>query len=107
MEYIGNILYDGKLLCSDRSFVIFGSGMYGRKVLEYLTLNGMKDKLICFCDSDAGLAGNDIEGVPVCQTKDVLMNYRDADYLISGKYAKEMYQILREEGLDRIHFFTS
>lgn len=105
MEYTGNILYDEKLFCTDRSFVIFGSGLYGRKVLEYLTLNGRKDKIICFCDSNAGLEGNDIEGIPVCQTKDALINYRDADYLVSGKYAKEMYQILREAGVDRIHIF--
>ena len=107
MEYIGNILYDEKLSDTDRRFVIFGSGMYGRKVLEYLTLNGMKDKLICFCDSDASLEGSDIEGIPVCYMKNALINYQDADYLVSGKCTKEIYHILRKEGFDRIHIFTS
>lgn len=105
MVYVGNILYDDKLFGPDNGFVIFGSGVFGRKVFEYLELNGMKDKVICFCESDERLAGSNIEGISVRLTKEVLESYPAADYLVSGRYAKEMYQTLKQEHIDRVHIF--
>lgn len=105
MKYVGNILYDDKLLSSNNGFVIFGSGVFGRKVFEYLELNGMKDKVICFCDSDERLEGSEIEGISVRLAREVLASFPAADYLISGRYVKEMYQVLKQENIDRIHIF--
>lgn len=103
MEYVGNILYDDELLESENKFVIFGAGVYGRKVLEYLELNGAKDKIICFCDSNGDLDGESIEEIPVCRTKDVFDKYYDASYIVSGRYSDEMYHVLRENGINKIH----
>ena len=44
-----------------------------------------------------------IEGIPVCQTMDSLQKYPDADYLISGKYVNEMYRMLEENAINKIH----
>lgn len=81
--------------------------MFGRRILEYLILNGMKDKVVCFCDSDDSLDGSAIEDVPIYKTADVLKRYRDAEYLIGGKYFKEMYQTLRKANIEKIHFFIA
>lgn len=63
VEYVGSILYDEKLLKKDNKFVIFGAGLSGRSILSYLDLNGVKENVICFCDSSFELCGLAIEGV--------------------------------------------
>ncbi len=104
MEYVGNIIYDDKLLNKDRKFVIYGAGLYGKKVLQYMDMNGMKDHVICFCNSENKFNVQAIQEVPIVWTKTAIMQYPDADYLICGKYAKEMYQILKENEVCKIHF---
>ena len=103
MEYVGNILYDKKLMDTSKKFVIFGAGIYGRRILKYMDLNGVKGSIICFCDSNTQIGGQYIEEIPVCQVKDVVSQYPDAEYLIAGKYAKEMYQILSENSVRKVH----
>lgn len=105
MEYIGDIIYDDKLAGKDNKLVIFGAGVYGRKVLGYLELNGLRDNIVCFCDSNEALAGQNIGGIPVCMINDVCEKYADAAYLVSGVYAKEMLEILMEKHIRNIHFF--
>lgn len=103
MEYIGNILYDESLLCEKKKLIIFGAGVYGQKILRYLDRNGVRHHVICFCDSNKALNGQYIEGIPVRCPEDVCQQYRNADYLISGKYAKEIYRVLREKSIEKIH----
>lgn len=105
MEYIGDIIYDSKLADKDNKLVIFGAGAYGRKVLRYLELNGLKDNIICFCDSNETLAGQNIGGVPVYMVSDVCERYEDAVYLVSGVYAREMLEILMKKNICKIHLF--
>lgn len=105
MEYIGDIIYDDKLADKDNKLVIFGAGAYGRKVLRYLELNGLRDSIVCFCDSNETLAGQNIRGIPVCIVNDACEKYADAVYLVSGVYAKEMLQILIEKNINKIHYF--
>lgn len=105
MEYMGNILYDGKLSDRSRRFVIFGAGDYGRRVLHYLELNGLKDNVICFCDSDEALEGKKAGGVQIRRAKEIFRKYPEADYLISGRYCREMRRILKMEGIEKIHMF--
>lgn len=103
MEYVGNILYDEKLLFGNDRFVIYGAGMYGRMVLDYLEQNGRKSSVVCFCDSAAALEGAVVGGVPVRRTDAVFRDCPDAHYLVSGTCYKEMYQILRGAGIGKIH----
>ena len=103
MKYIGNILYDEKLSCETKKLIIFGAGVYGRRILRYLDINGIKHHVICFCDSDRTMDGKYIDGIPVRYEEDVCRKYLDADYLISGKYMKEMYQALKEKSIEKIH----
>lgn len=103
MEYVGNILYDEKLMCADKKSIIFGAGTYGKKILQYLELNGLIKNVICFCDSSVKSDKRDVNGIPVYHTKDTIKEFSNADYLVSGKYAKEMYYILKQEGIRKIH----
>lgn len=106
MEYVGNILYDDKIRCRDSRFVIFGAGIYGKKILKYLELNGLIKNVICFCDSSDKLEKCDINGIPVYQTDNVIKEFSDADYLVGGKFAKEMCQTLKDNGIKKIHLFV-
>lgn len=105
MEYVGDMIYDEKLTDKDNQFVIFGSGVYGRRVLRYLELNGLKDRIICFCDSNETLIGQYIGGIPICLVSDVCEKHADAVYLVSGVYAKEMLSILTDRAICKIHLF--
>ncbi len=104
MKYIGNILYDEVLLDKDKKFVIYGAGTYGKRILSYLELNQVQKQIICFCDSNNKVAGQSIQGIPIVSPSLALVNYPDVDYLISGKYAKEIYGVLKENSIKKIHW---
>lgn len=103
MEYIGNILYDELLLKGNQKIIIFGAGTYGRKILEYLEFNGAKNNIAGFCDSNEAFQGKCIEGFPVYSPKNAFLLYPGAQYLISGRYIKEMYEILKENNIAGVH----
>lgn len=106
IAYIGNIQYDKKLLDDNRNLIIFGCGLYGKKVAEYLSEKGAKDKILCFCDSNSAVADRDIMGIPVWEPSRACERYPHADYLISGKYSGEMYKFLMKNHIDRIHILV-
>lgn len=104
MEYIGNILYDRKLLEKEEDVVIFGAGKYGRKLLYYLELNKKSKKISCFCDSDISQCGHTVAGIPILAPEEALQRYPEAAWLVSGKYAEEMYDTLHRHNVHNIHF---
>lgn len=106
VTYIGSILYDKKLLKDGSKIVIFGTGVCGKKVAEYLIKSYMKDNIICFCDSNGDLVNNDIMGITVWNPIEVCKNHPDAEYLISGKYSREMYEFLKEKQIEKIHILV-
>lgn len=106
MIYVGNILYDKMLLETDKKLIIFGAGICGRKVFSYLDLNGTKDNIVCFCESYVKSKNTDVAGIPVLSVTDACEKYPDADYLICGKYTREMYQVLKENLISTIHILT-
>lgn len=103
IKYIGDIIYDEYLFKDDIKIVIYGAGLYGKKVLEYLEQNHLKDRVICFCDSNSSLVNGDIMGIPVYGTIEICKKYPDAEYLVSGKYAREMYDFLIKKYIHKIH----
>lgn len=106
IEYIGNILYDKKILQDDIKLVIFGCGMYGKKIAEYLVKKGIKDSIICFCDSNNTLEHCDIMGIPVHKPIEICRDYPDANYLIGGKFSREMYEVLKKNMIKKIHIIV-
>lgn len=104
--YIGNILYDEKLFKSRSRVVIFGSGICGKNVAKYLQENGMRDKIVCFCDSNKNLRNSYTMGIPIWGSSEVCRSYPDADYLIGGKYSRKMYEFLKERQIEKIHILV-
>ena len=104
MKYIGNIIYDEELLEDGNHFVIFGAGKYGKKILQYMDANKVKKNVICFFITDCQMKKQDMEGIPIININDAAEQYPDAGYLIAGKYAEEMYRILKEKSMKEIHF---
>lgn len=103
MEYVGNILYDDDLLKDGQRFIIFGAGMYGKKLLDYLGRNGAKGNVVGFCDSNDEIKGTTVDKIPVYCVDEAWKRYPEAVFLVSGRYMDEMYQILREKGIGRVH----
>ena len=62
-----------------------------------------RGKYVCFCDSDEKLEGKKFEGIQVCSVKETCLRYPDANYLVSGRYSREMYQMLKELDIRKIH----
>ena len=102
LEYIGNILFDEKLLKYKGNIIIYGIGKYGMKIREFLLLNGKESEVCGFCDMK-GMEGKKIEGLPVYEPAECFCKYPDALYLIGGKYCKEMYALLKYNGSFNIH----
>lgn len=103
MKYIGDILYDEDLLKDENRFVIFGAGKYGKKVLQYLENNNVKKNVVCFCDSNIRLCHQSIDNIPILYVNDAVIDYPNVDYLIAGKYSRDMYRILQEKAVKKIH----
>ncbi len=106
IAYIGNILYDKKLLDDNRCLIIFGCGLYGKKVAKYLEEKGMRNNILCFCDANKGVTEEEVMGIPVWEPSRVCEHYPQADYLISGKYSGEMYKFLIKNHIGKIHILV-
>ena len=106
IEYIGGIFYDEKLLEGNKEIVIFGTGVCGKKVVEYLEKNEIKSNIVCFCDSNCDLEKGEVMGVPVSKPDEACKNYPNADYLMSGKFSGEMYKILKHKHVNKIHILV-
>ena len=72
MEYFGNILYDEKLKDKSNTFVIYGAGKFGKKIYEYMDLNGMKNQIKCFCDKNLDFKGRSCLGLPVVLPEEII-----------------------------------
>ena len=48
MEYIGDIIYDEKILDTRMQFIIYGAGKVGRRIYEYFKINDRQDSIRYF-----------------------------------------------------------
>lgn len=103
VEYIGNILYDEELLSENKKIIIFGTGMFGKKILRYLERNDVKGNVAGFCDSNEKVQGTMIENIPVYDVDGAQNRYPEAIFLVSGRYMDEMNRILGNKGINRVH----
>lgn len=103
MEYIGDIEYDEALRRDDLNLVIFGAGQAGRKILEFLRINGKEQNVKFFCDRNPKLWETRIEDIPVVEPLKLCKDNREFHFLVGGQYVDEMAKILQDEGINRIH----
>ncbi len=103
MRYVGNIIYDEILKKDSAELVIFGAGKTGRKIYTYLEINGLTHKLKCFCDMNKDLWGQVIDGVMIKNPEDIFFDREKYHFLIGGRYADEILEILQERGIQNVH----
>lgn len=99
MEYIGNVLYDD-LFVEDRKFIIYGTGIFGKKLYLYFKKCGYENKVIYFCDRD--IQDGVFLGVKVIYPLEAV-RVKNADFLVGGKYDTEMIDFLLDNGVEKIH----
>ena len=99
MEYIGNIRYDDYLL-ENRKFIIYGAGICGQKIYEYLKTNKREQNVLFFCDKK--LNSEKLFNIEIIHPADAV-NISGADFLVAGKYEHEMIDFLLNHGVRKIH----
>lgn len=90
MIYIGEIQYDTALLACHKELVIFGSGTWGVKALQYLSAHAPSAVVKCFTDNSRQLWNTFQEGLPVLAPADAVSTYPEAEYVIASQYAGEI-----------------
>lgn len=105
MEYFGNISYDQSILDPLKKVVIYGAGIYGKKVWDYLKRNNC-DNVVCFCDKNEILDGTYIDGKIVVTTPEkAFREYYDAHWIVYGRYMHEMLINLLNAKISKIHVY--
>lgn len=103
MEYIGNIIYDELLKEKGIELVIFGAGRYGKRIYDFLDMNGMADNIKYFCDKNEMLWGRKSEGIEIVDPMQVIASKATYHFLVGGRYVKEILMLLQENEVEKIH----
>lgn len=102
MEYIGGIAHDTVLIKSELSLIIFGAGKNGNRILEFLELNDCGHKVWYFCDNNHELWEKTVRGIKIISPQEAV-GYKEAHFLVSGRYAKEIVEYLSRNNIKKIH----
>lgn len=102
MEYVGNIIYD-EYLFEDRRFIIYGIGVNGRKIYDYLKNNGKEKNILAFCDK--AISNGNLNNKMVISPSDAV-KIDNVDFLVSGKYEYEMVEYLVSNSITKIHILS-
>ena len=102
MEYVGNIKHDDYLL-ENRKFIIYGTGVCGKKIYEYLKENGKENNILFFCDKNLNI--DKLFNIDVIFPEDAV-NMPDVEFLVAGKYEYEMVGVLLKHNIRKIHLLS-
>lgn len=95
LKYIGPIYKDNELFYTKNSIIIYGHGVNGQKIQNILK----EKKIDCiFCDKNYQIMGDN-----VISPSDAIESYSDAEFVVSGKYAVEMFRYLNANHVKSIH----
>ncbi|MDR2535018.1 MAG: polysaccharide biosynthesis protein, partial [Treponema sp.] len=98
------------VLKSERLYII-GAGFAGRTLAQEIKAKAIFGEVVAFLDDDPEKIGRKIDGIPVLgPVRDVakLLRMKSADQAIiaipnaSQEYLREIYQILKQAGFQRI-----
>lgn len=102
MIYCGNIVYDEELKNKSNRYSIYGARGAGRKIYEYMELNGLEGLVECFCDGDRELQGQTYKEQPIIAPEEIIRN-PEIHVLIGGRAAYEKLQYLAEHNISNVH----
>lgn len=96
MEEIVTTIDDLKEICEEqKTIIIYGAGMVGSLLVQYMLKNGYNDKLFCIAVKSMKNNPDNILGIPVCALKD-LGSYKENILFIIGTYENQQTEILSE-----------
>ncbi len=104
MEYIGDIIYDEKILDTDIRFIIYGAGKVGQRIYEYFRINDREGSIKYFCDANSSLWGQKVKGVAVESPDKLIEEYGEYHFIFAGQYADEICRLLIKRDIKNIHY---
>lgn len=100
---MGNGTVDiAELLAGAQECIIYGAGVYGRKIYELLTICGLADKVKCFTITGEAEEGSQVMNLPVIGFAKAESRYPEAVLLLAIKGEEALYQRVK-----RIHMAKS
>ncbi|MCI8504519.1 MAG: hypothetical protein HFH00_11960 [Dorea sp.] len=102
MIYWGNIVYDEELKNKSNRFSIYGARGAGRKIYEYMELNGLAGQVEYFCDGDREIQRQTYRGVSIIDPEEMLRN-QEIHVLVGGRAAYEKLKFLTEHHINNVH----
>lgn len=102
MIYCGNIVYDEELKNKSNRFSIYGARGAGKKIYEYMELNGLAGQVECFCDGDREIQGQICKGLPIIEPEKMVQN-QEIHVLVGGAAAYEKLKFLTEHRINNVH----
>lgn len=102
MIYCGNIVYDEELKNKSIRFSIYGARGAGKKIYEYMELNGLAGQVEYFCDGDREIQGQTCKGFPIIEPEKMVQN-QEIHVLVGGAAAYEKLKFLTEHHINNVH----
>lgn len=102
MIYCGNIVYDEYLKDKCNRFSIYGARGAGRRIYEFMELNGLAGQVEYFCDGDQEIQGQTYKGLSIIAPEEMIRN-QEIHVLIAGASAYEKLKYLTEHRIVKIH----
>lgn len=84
--------------------IIYGAGLYGRRVLEFLTRQGLKARVECFAVTDEQENAQEVDGIAVRPVRTLLKWKTSAAVIVavSEKRQQEILQLLKGQKFSRL-----
>lgn len=108
IKYIGKIDADKNSLKEEAKLLIWGCGVYGKRIYNELVRLELSDRVVAFADNDPKKRGSTYLGVEVIDREcaiNLCLNER-ITVLISGNYDWEICMDLYKEGVKNLHLYT-
>lgn len=104
ISYAGKVENDSLLFNGNDAVVIWGTGMHGKELYDYLKSMNRDNRVIAFGDNDESRWGTEIEQVPVLNIKQIKEIKYNKIFLVKGRYDWEICKGLIENGIENIHW---
>ncbi|MCI9359419.1 MAG: glycosyltransferase [Hungatella sp.] len=91
---------------TDRQIVIFGCGVQGRGLFDYLKSVGADNQVLCFTDNAEELWGTELRGHFILSPMEAIEKYPDLLYVIANKYhGEEINRQLQRLGIKKSNIY--
>lgn len=85
-----------EIVKNSRECMIYGAGVYGRKLYELLTIYGLNQKIVCFAVSNEPAGEKKVFELPVISFAEAEKEHPKAVIFMAIKGAEELYKTVKE-----------